>query len=249
MTRCGIEVKGFCGPEPASGRYYEGEGMKVIRTFTLLAPLAIAGCFLFSSGPESEMGRTPEELRNVREQVPPVYDVFPYGPVERAAVGRWARYRILEGEKSHEIMLGISGRTEEGTWVEVVDEESVSARFVSREGVVLKALYRSLDPSSRAIAQEIVQGREWPEEKVLSGERTESRGSVEIGESSLPVLQVEIEKEDFDGRITTESWAWSIEVPAVYAGGESGGLVSRRTRRGAISLVAFGTDYSPRIEK
>ncbi len=214
----------------------------------LLAPAALFGCFLFSSGPESEVGKTPEDLRKVREHVPPVYDAFPYGPVHQIPEGRWGRYQISQGDKSYEIVLAVTAHTDAGTWVEVEQEETVSALLVSHQGLVLEAFF--LDPGmEKAVPQKILQGRETGADKELSGDRSEQQRNVEIGNQSVPAIFVEIEHEDFDGRITTESWAWSKEVPALFAGRKSGGLVSLETGNRRVRLIAFGSEYKTRIEK
>ena len=109
-----------------------------------LVPLALGGCFLFSSGPSSEVGRTPEEMRRIRDHIPPVYDAFSYGPVHQAEGGQWVKYKIEEDSIVSEVTLGISQRSEEGTWVEIVEEDTVSAQLVSVENLVLKKVFNCL---------------------------------------------------------------------------------------------------------
>ena len=221
------------------------------RIALFLAPLALGGCFLFSSGPSSEVGRTPEELRRIRDHIPPVYDYFAYGPVYQARVGQWVKYNIEEGGTSSEVTLGVSDRTEEGTWVEIVQEESVSAQLVSGENLVLKAYLRIPDSDkgrAEIFSQEIIQGRAHPNEQGLSGDRTETKREAEVAGISLSVVEVEIEEEDFHGRISTERSSWSSEIPVLYAGNSIGGMVAFSSPAKTMTLIGFGEEYNPRMK-
>jgi len=226
--------------------------MMRLKIALFLTPLALGGCFLFSSGPSSEVGRTPEELRRIRDHIPPVYDAFPYGPLHQARVGQWVKYEILQGGTSSKVMLGVSDRTETGTWVEIVEEDTVSAQLVSGENLVVEAFVLIPDSDkgrAETFTQEIIQGRARPHDQGLSGDRTESKGEAKVGGVALSVVEVEIEEEDFNGRISTERSSWSSEVPVLYAGNSMGGMVTFSSQERTITLLGFGEEYSPRIKK
>jgi hypothetical protein len=148
--------------------------------------------------------------------------------------------------------LGVSERTEEGTWVEIVQEESVSAQLVSGDNLVLKAYLRIPDSDkgrAEIFSQEIIQGRAHPNEQRLSGDRTETKRDAEVAGISLSVVEVEIEEEDFNGRISTERSSWSSEIPVLYAGNSIGGMVTFSSPTKTMTLIGFGEEYTPRMKK
>jgi len=215
---------------------------------------AFTGCFLFSSGPSSQTGDTPEHLKEVRIHVPETYDVYSYADAAQVLEGQWARYRITEKASSYEITLAVVRREGEDVWMEVIEEDEIrraSARRVSPDGIVLRAFYREVGrngtPSSvhpQEIAQRAESHGPVPTERTRSSERRERT----LAGRSLVVTEVKIEFEDLAGRVSRQEWGWSKEVPALFASSSEGGLVSQKGEDRSVELVDFGTGHQPLVE-
>ncbi len=136
--------------------------------------------------------------------------------------------------------------------MEIVRDGNVSAQLVSSENLVQKAWFRLFESEkgqADIFPQEVIQGRVVEEEKDSLGDRSETKSSVDVGGVVIPVVSVEIEREDFQGRISTETSSWSPDVAGVYRGSSLGGLVGFSSSSRTIRLIGFGEDYTPLIEK
>jgi hypothetical protein len=216
----------------------------------LLAPGA-AGCFLFSSGPSSSTGDTPDELKKTRLDVPASVDVHVYGDVAEVRPGEWARYRITDQGQPYEITMGVAGAEGEGVWIEIVSEEETrkaTARLVGPDGMITKALYREIPKNGAATAvhdQPLKQYTESAAPVTSERSRTSDPKTFTVGSRSISGVEVKVVYEDMSGRRSEEEWAWSPDVPKLYAGSEQGGLVRRRVGPQTVELLDFGTDYRP----
>ncbi len=213
------------------------------------ALLLLSGCFLFSSGPRSRTGDTPEDLQKTRPVIPPTWDVFPYGDPARLQPGEWARYRVTEKGASHEITMGVGARNAAGLWIEVVEEfetRRASAQLVAADGAVSKAYYREIPRQGSAGPAYEQERKQYvpPSDPTLSERsRTTDRRDLAVGNRTLPVVEVKVAFEDMSGRRMEEEWIWSAGVPQLFAGGELGGLVRKKTAAQSVELLDFGTGY------
>ncbi len=212
----------------------------------VMASLALSGCFLLPSGEPSRVGEVPEEMRRSVAVAPPVADRHPYGDVAKLAVGQWARYRDGGGV----ITLAVVGRQDDGVWIEVVEEgepRMVSARLVAPDGVVKRAFYGEALKGT-AVPQPL---RQWapPQQAVLreAGRETGTERCA-VGGRELTASVVRIRYEDLDGRLFEEISLWHPDVPPVYAGGDLGGLVRRRSGPREVELLDFGAGARPLLE-
>lgn len=214
----------------------------------------LSGCFLFSKGPSSRTGDTPDELKKTRPVVPAAWDFFPYGDPADARPGDWARYRIAEKGGTQEITIGVGGKSGDRFWIEVVEEADVrkaSARLVAPDGAVSKAFYREVPRNGTAgpvHPQELKPYAEPTGPVLTERSRTSEPRDVKVGERTIPALAVRVAYEDLSGRRTEEERIWSAEVPKLFEGGEAGGLVRKKTPQQEIELLDFGTGYRPVVD-
>lgn len=227
--------------------------MTAMRATIGLLPLLV-GCGVFSSGPSSQTGDTPEHLRKVQVKVPVTYDVYPYGDIAALRPGQWARFRVTERGSTTEITLAAAGREGEATWMEVVEEDEVrrvSARLVSADGLVLKAFYREIPKNgtpSAVFPQEITQRADAQRPPLMERSRAVEPHIGQAGGKAVPTFLVRIEYEDINGRVRAEEWEWSKEVPPIFDGAADGGLVRKKTETQSVELLEFGDGHKPLVE-
>lgn len=214
--------------------------------FALLAVPFLSGCFLFSSGPSSSTGDTPEEMKKTRMDVPASVDFHAYGDVTQVKPGEWARYRI---DGTYEITMGMAGTEGADVWIEIVSEEETrkaSARRVTPDGTIVKSLYREIPKNGAASdvhEQALKQYVEPTAPAMTERSRTSEQRPVPVGSRSVTAVEFKVVFEDMSGRRAEEEWAWSPEVPRLYDGGEHGGLVRKRVGAQTVELVDFGVGY------
>ncbi|MHC4606689.1 MAG: hypothetical protein ACYTAF_07100 [Planctomycetota bacterium] len=208
---------------------------------SLLPVCLLCSCMIFATGDPSYVGEAPDSMKREAEHVPPVYDLHPYGAVSKARIGEWATYRVDD----RTITLAAVAKEGANVWVEVIDEgapRTVSARLVTPAGRVVKAFHRRL-PDGPVTAQKLGQAPLEGDDGFAEVDREETDEEFRVGEQALPAKHVRIVLEDLDGRQrVNEAW-WSPRVPGLYAGSEHGGLL----RRGAATLLRFGTDARPTL--
>ncbi len=227
--------------------------MAAMKGWSVFLPL-LAGCGIFSSGPSSKTGDTPEHLRMVQIKVPVTYDVYPYGDASAVHPGQWARFRVTERGSAYEITLAAGAREGEGTWMEVIEEDEVrrvSARLVSADGTVLKAFYREMPRNGAAspvLPQEITQRADPQRPRMMERSRVVEKRDYQAGGRTIPTSSVKIEYEDINGRVRAEEWGWSKEVPPLFDGSEDGGLVRKRIETQTVELLEVGDGHKPLVE-
>lgn len=233
MTHCVMNVKWYNGRRM---RAWIGLG---------IAPF-MAGCFLFSSGPSSSTGDTPEDMKKTRMDVPASVDFHEYGGVAELEPGEWARYRV---DGSYEITMGVAGVEGDHVWIEIVSEEETrkaSARLIAPDGTITKALYREIPKNGAASAvheQPLKQFVEDTTPAMAERARAKEPKTLTVGTRSISAVEVKVVFEDMSGRRAEEEWVWSPEVPKLYAGGDDGGLVRKKAGDKSVELVDFGTGY------
>jgi hypothetical protein len=205
----------------------------------------LTGC-VFGGADSSRVEKVPEAMLRPRLVAPRVPDRNPYGDVSKVRPGQWVSYR--QGERT--FTLAVAGAGGEGAWIEVIEEgepRQVSARLISREGVVLKAFYGEISKQGRSTVEP-----QTLEQSVSPPAAPPSELGREIGEETVVVAgrelkarRIVVRLEDLEGRLTQEITLWHPDVPPVYAGNESGGLVRRQTTGSTLELVGFGTDARP----
>lgn len=215
----------------------------------MMALPVLGGCFMLPSGEKSRAVEVPPELRRPRLVVPPVQDHHFFGDVRRVAPGQWATYR----EDGRTVTVAAVAKDPEGIWIEVIEEGEprlVSARLVTPEGAVLRAFYREISKEgpSAVVPQPLAQ---WTppaprEERVVSRRKGEER--FRAGDRDLVCVAERGRREDLEGRLHEEVTLWHPDVPRVYRGGASGGLVRLVSRGRRVELVDFGTDAQPHLE-
>jgi hypothetical protein len=198
-----------------------------------------AGC----GGASSLIEDVPPELRKTASVVPAAADRWPYADPSGVEAGRWAKYR--EGDRT--FTLSVAAHVPEGTWTEVVEEGSASARLVAADGTVLKSWYQEPDGPAREqpLDQRAEEGA--PKQAETSRERGEEK--VKVGARELTARVVRLRLEDLEGRLSRETWVWHPDVPPLYAGAPEGGLVRRETARGKVELLDFGAGAKPAVQR
>ena len=214
----------------------------------LLLP-ALAGC-IFGSGEASRVERVPEELRRPRLVAPRVFDRHAYGDVTKVRAGQWASYE----EGGRRITLAAVAAAGDATWIEVIEEgepRQVSARLVGPDGVVRKAWYGEVSKDgtrSTVEPQSLEQNGSTAPPRLNETRREAVEETVVVGGRELKARGTSLRFEDLEGRLSEEITLWHPDVPPIYAGSESGGLVRRKTGKSTVSLTGFGSDAKPLIE-
>jgi hypothetical protein len=204
----------------------------------LLLGLA-AGC----GGAASIVDDVPDELRRTRAVVPATGDRHLYADPSEVEIGRWATYR----EAGRTFTLAVAGREPDGTWVEVVEDGTASARLVSPDGSVLKAYYQ--EPGAPAQPQPLDQRPAPGMPKRTETSRETGDEKVKVGARELVARRLRIRSEDLEGRLCEETWLWHPDVPPIYAASELGGLVGRVASAGKVVLLVFGAGARPAVER
>lgn len=202
----------------------------------------LTGCMLFTPADPSYVSDVPEELKATRVHIPAVEDTYTCADPTPLDPGVWATYQV--GDRT--MTLAVAGEDTEGTWIEVVDEgtpRTVSGRLVLVDGRISRALYREL-PSETIYTQPLSQTPAMVQrkEREVFKEQSELRTKIEDREILATVRVVRLE--DLDGRRREEQSVWSLDVPALYAGSDLGGLI----HRGEVRLLRFGTDWTRLID-
>jgi len=206
----------------------------------------LAGC---GGGELSRVVDVPVELRQVTRVIPAVPDRHPYGDVSKLKIGQWARY--ADGART--FTLAVVAKEGDDSWIEVIEEgetREASARLVTPEGAVKKALFREItkEGASDVVAQPLEQAARRPLHPAVEGSREGETVTVRLGGKELACRQMLVWwTTDSDGRRQTESLLWHPEVPPVYEGSELGGLVLRKSAARTVELLAFGTDARPLV--
>lgn len=206
---------------------------------------ALGGC-IFGGADSSRVEKVPEAMLRPRLVAPRVADRSPYGDVSKLRPGQWVSYR--QGERTFTLaVVGVSG---EGTWIEAIEEgepRQVSARLISRDGVVLKAYYGEISKEGKSTVepQVLEQSSSPPAARPSEVGRQSGEESVVVAGRELKSRKIVVRLEDLEGRLTQELTLWHPDVPPVYAGNESGGLVRRQAAGSTLELVGFGTDARP----
>jgi hypothetical protein len=216
-----------------------------MRIAAALGPLALSGCFLFTTGASTQVEDVPESLKAYRPHVPAIGDHHPYGPPGALKAGAWARYRVARAGESA-LTIGVIRREGERAWIEVVEEGEVrraSARLVGPQGRIEKALFREIGPqgASEVAPQELTQEGEpdAPEPDAVTSERREMEV---LGAKRVVVVVRATYRDEALGRAVVDESVWCADVPAVWGASEHGGLVSFAggRERVRVELAAMG---------
>jgi hypothetical protein len=226
----------------------------MIRAFLAVAAAALLnGCFLFSSTAPSNYVDTPDDMRAWTPHVPEVSDRHAYGPIDGLKPGLWARYIVKRPAGEIRLALGVVSVGEGKAWIEVVEENDsrlASARLVSAEGRVLKALFREIGPrgTSAVFEQKLVQSGD--AEPPAPAEETAVNREIDLlgGKRAVVVVRA-IFRDEALGRSETDETTWCAGLPGLYASGPRGGLVRLACERQRLSveMIETGTDYKPVI--
>lgn len=215
------------------------------------AVAALNGCFLFSSTAASTAGDVPDELKVWTPHIPDVADRHAGGAIEGLKPGQWVRYLVKRPSGDIRLAIGVLSIETDRAWIEWVEEgESrlASARLVSKEGRVLKALFREIGPrgTSTVYEQKIVQSSD-DDAPVPSEETTEKRELDLLGTKQNVVVVRLVFRDEVLGRSETDETTWCAALPGLYASGPHGGLVRRTRERLSVEILESGTDYKPVI--
>jgi hypothetical protein len=200
---------------------------------------ALGGCF-FEGGESSRVLEA--EHRPSTAALPPAPDRHPYGDPAALKVGQWATYR----EGARELTIAVVGEEDGALWIEVIEEGEprlASARLTARTGEVKRAWAGEAGGTGtrQGLAQSV------PPSPSPSGEAEEA--SARVGGRELKVRRVTRRAEDLEGRVLSELWDWSAEVPPLYAGSAHGGLVRREGKGLVVELLRFGSDARPSLAR